>query len=59
MIMYSVIASSSSITSVGVVGAVIEASIDPMSDSRDAGVSSPHHAVKPTAKNLRASGACI
>ena len=36
--MYSAIASSSSIASVGVVGAVIAASIDAMSDSRDAGV---------------------
>ena len=36
--MYSAIASSASIASVGVVGAVIAASIDAMSDSRDAGV---------------------
>ena len=57
--MYSAIASSSSIASVGVVGAVIAASIDAMSDSRDAGVKLAPHAVKPTAKSLRASGACI
>ena len=57
--MYSASASSSSSTSVGVVGAVIAASIDAMSDSRDAGDSSPQHAMKPTSKSRRASGACI
>ena len=58
--MYSAIASSSSIASVGVVGAVIAASIDAMSDSRDAGVKlAPSRREAHGEISLCASGACI